>query len=212
MKTLKIRALLSSAILFACASANVSAASITLDTRGISSGVNNTDYRSSWSAQSSVINSQNLSDVNGAFGASNSFSHLKIDFSSADSVWGFQLAPDAGFGGALYLDNQLLAKDTSDLWWGYAWGNGSELLSSAANMLLAGNHVLEAYWAEGCCNGSMGGRFTLDGGQNWQGLSVANLNRVAIPNPDVMWLIGLGFISLAYVASKKQGTVLPVSA
>ncbi len=208
MKTFNVRDLLFPAILLGCFTTHVFAASITLDTRSITSGVNNADYRTSWASQSSVISSQTLTDVNGAFGARESFSYLKIDFSSSDSTWGFQLAPDAGYGGALYLDSQLIAKETSDLWWDFAWNDNSQLLNSAANILLAGDHVLEAYWAEGCCNGSIGGRFSVDGGQSWQDLSVSNLNVVAIPNPDILSLMVLGLMALFYVKAKNANEAL----
>ncbi|MEQ1529640.1 MAG: CCXG family PEP-CTERM protein [Methylococcales bacterium] len=195
---------ISAVLIFSCFTTEVLAASITLDTRSINAGVNSLDYKASWSAQSSAITSQSLADVNGAFGGSQAFSYLKIDFSTMASSWDFQIAPDAGFGGALYLDNQLIDHDSSNLWWGYVWSNSSELLASSANIMMAGDHVLEAFWAEDCCNGSMGGRFSVDGGKQWQNLSVANLNQFAIPSPDAAWLIALGLLALGYVKSKES--------
>jgi hypothetical protein len=191
-----------------------SAASIKLDTRSITTSVNNTDYQSSWFAQSSAIASNALSDVNGAVGGNQTFSHLTIDFSTLAGNWGFQIAPDAGFGGALYLDGQLIDKKTADLWWGGSWSDPTQILSSTSNVLVAGAHVFEAYWAEACCNGSIGGRFSANNvrGQNqWESLTTANLNKYAIPSPDAIWLIALGLLTIPLIKKKESDRLASVS-
>lgn len=185
---------------------NALAASVVYETRQINAGVNNTDYRASWNAQSTAITTQTLADFNGATipGASGGFSHLAIAFSAAaGSQWGFQLAPDAGHGGALYLNGALLDRDTNDLWWSGNWSATAEILSAAGLTLTAGNHLLEGYWAEGCCDGAQGARFTTDG-SHWQSTqSLAN----PVPIPAAVWLFGSSLAGLMGLAHRRNRAV-----
>ncbi len=182
------------------------AATISYQTRGITSGVNNTDYKASWASQTSTITTQTLNNLNTYFGGNNTFSHLSINFATGKNAQvGFQLAVDAGYGGAIYIDNALLTKNTTDLWWANNWANTGEILSASANNLTLGNHILEVFWAEKCCNGSNGARFNVNGG-SWQNLSSANLNTLApVPAPAAVWLFGSGIVSLLGYKRKKQG-------
>jgi hypothetical protein len=199
------RQLQSIAFLFALLGlVGVNAATITYQTRNINAGVNNSDYKASWHSQTSGVTTGTLTDFDMIWGGNNTFSHLAVNFSSGLSQLSFQLAVDAGYGGALYLDNVLVAKETKDLWWGYNWNNTSQLLSSYANTLSSGNHVLEAFWAEGCCNGANSGRFSQDGGANWQKLSATNLDALApVPVPAAVWLFGSALLGLFGWRSKK---------
>lgn len=187
---------------------NAMAATITYETRPIDQGLGLLpDYRAAWTAQTSAITAQNLADFNGAVipgGVAGGFSHLHVDFTTI-GTWSFQLAPDAGFGGALYFNNSLAPQDVdgSDLWWEGNWANTTELLASTA---FGGPNFFDAYWAEGCCNGAQGGRFSVDGGQTWLDLTVANLEAAAVPVPAAVWLLGsalLGLLGLSRRAQKR---------
>ncbi len=183
---------------------SVNAASISYQIRDINAGVNNADYRASWASQSSAISTQELNDFNFKFGGNNSFSRLAVSFATGNNTQlAFQLAVDAGYGGALYLDNNLLTKNATDLWWNYNWNNGSEILSGLASNLSLGNHVLEVFWAEGCCNGSNSARFSVNG-SDWQDLNMANLDRLnPVPVPAAFWFFGSGLIGLLGVNRKR---------
>lgn len=195
-------ALLASGMLAASAA---NASLITYETRAITNATFG-DYQAGWTAQGSSIASTSLANFNGSVGTNASYDHLTVSFNIASALAGssaiFQLAPDAGYGGSLYLDGVLLNTNGTDLWWGGNWSATGELLVANIGNLTAGSHVLEAFWAEGCCNGSQGGQFQINGG-NWQALSVSNLDRLAVPEPGSLALFGLGFAGLAGLRRKK---------
>lgn len=171
---------------------------INYDTRAITNYTFG-DYQSGWANQSSTINSNSLSSFSGNTGANSSYDHLSVTFSvssaNAGNLFAIQLAPDARYGGALYLDGVLLDVDTSDLWWNSSWANASELLTASIANLSGGSHTLDVYWAEDCCNGRQNARFTTDG-QTWQTLSVSNLDALAVPEPGTLALLGAGLAGI----------------
>ncbi len=169
---------------------------IEYSTRDIVAGVSTSDYRASYNAQTSAVTTQNLAAFTSVSGGNNKFSYLSINFTVsgayAASTFAFQIAPDAGFGGALYLDGLLVDVDTSDLWWGLNWASISELLTVSGRTSFVGVHTLEAYWAEGCCAGPQSARFSTDNGATYQAMTVANLDRLAVPEPGTLAIVGLG--------------------
>jgi hypothetical protein len=186
---------------------NSMAAITTYETRNIDQAINSSDYKGSWFAQSSTITVQNLADFNGSVvpgGVQGGFSALTVSFNTPASgnQWGFRFAPDAGLGGEIYLDDQLLARDSSDLWWGADWNNTTEILSASGLSVGSGNHTFKAYWAEDCCNGGQGLQYTTDG-FNWA--SISDLpSPAAVPLPSVAWLFVSGFLGVLGLGRKRE--------
>jgi hypothetical protein len=116
----------------------------------------------------------------------------------------FEIAPDAGFGGALYMNDTLVQANASDLWWGFNWNAANEMLTSDGASFTLGTNVLDVYWAEGCCNGGQSGRFSIDGGQNWMNLSVDNLKSTAVPEPGMLLILSSGLLGLALARRKLR--------
>jgi hypothetical protein len=173
---------------------------ITYETRAIdlSSGIafdSSTDYRQSWANQGTAVSTQVLPDFSGVKTPLDNytFSHLSIAFStSVTTDWTLQLGVDAGYGGAIYLDGVLVESKPVDLWWVYDWANTSQLMTVVSQPLAAGNHVVEGYWAEICCNGGQAARFTADGSTWLTPVALAN----PVPLPPALWLFATALAGL----------------
>lgn len=173
------------------------------------------DYRGWWNAQPGAASPlASLANFNGTtapagYATSYSmttddvFSHLRVSFViPAGQTWKFQLAPDAGYGGALYFNDSASSQDVdaSDLWWGGSWNSVAEILEGSA----IGAGFFDAYWAEDCCNGGQGARFSTDNGVTWRDLTVANLDAAAVPVPAAIWLFGSAMAGLLGLSRRRR--------
>lgn len=78
---------------------------------------------SNWAAQTSAITSTSVATLNGTFPGNNSFVHMRIEFVVKPIAnIQFQIAPDVGYGGALYLNGARIEHEATDLWWAYKPG------------------------------------------------------------------------------------------
>lgn len=185
-------------------SSAVSASLITLDSRSIDVAIDNTDFVSSWTNQTTAITHTDIDSFDLYRSGNNTINLMTIDFDMASSgSWGFDLGLDAGYGAAFYLDNTLISNRTDNLWWSYNWNN-SDVMHVLDNTLTAGDHKIEIYWAENCCNGASSAKFTTDG-INWQALSSDNIaNAASVPEPATLALFSLGLVGLSLARIKKK--------
>lgn len=198
---MKNHSLIVTCLLFFFLSANLHAATISMSTRGINQGVDNSDFIGTWDRQTSSITTASLNDFVSFYSGRNSLSYLSVDFSTGnDSEWGFQLGLDAHYGAVFYIDGHLIGNRTDDLWWNRNWNHG-DVMTLLGNDLVSGAHILDIYWGESCCNGASSIRFTADGA-SWEALSVENLNATAsvaaaaVPEPLTVWLFAIGLLGL----------------
>jgi hypothetical protein len=192
MKKTIFALLLTSLILVPSAFAStVTINSIVYENRNINTGLNKNDYRGSWYSQTSSVTSSVLADFNGVASPwlGDTLSRLVVNFDSDFGDFSFNLAPDAGLGGALYLDGNLIASSTDDLWWSYDWNNASEILSALVPNLSSGSHVLEGFWGEACCHGG-------------QGLLINPV--LSTPIPAAVWLFGSALAGLIGLGKRKK--------
>jgi hypothetical protein len=182
----------------------VSASLITLDSRSINAAIDDTDFASSWTNQTSSVTHTELDTFDFYRSGNNTINLLTIDFDMASSgSWGFDLGLDAGYGAAFYLDDNLVSNRTDNLWWSYNWNN-SDVMHVLDNTLASGKHTIELYWAENCCNGASSAKFTADG-INWQALSTDNIDAASsVPEPASLALFSLGLVGFSLARMKKK--------
>lgn len=116
-------------------------------------------------------------------------------------TWGFRAGVDFGRGGAMFLDGVLLDWDSSDLWWAGNFNASSEILAASGVNLNAGNHVLDIYGLEGCCDGTQAAQFQI-GTQQWTTFSVGDRQDSRVPLPATLALLGIG--AAAVRLTRKQ--------
>ena len=202
---MKARTLILVLLLSSFLSFNAAASMLTFETRGLVSDPRGlgVDYKTSWHAQGTPVTSTELTEFTNVQSGDNSFSRLAVNFDfGLRDIFSIRLGLDAGLGVAAYLDDVLLGADTRDRWWAYNWGRADTLSG-----LKGTAHKLEVYWAEWCCNGGQSAQLSLDGGKNWQTLSVANLDDARIaatPVPAAIWLFGTALIGLIGINKRKN--------
>lgn len=153
-------------------------------------------------ALSSFSNISNHAVCHG--GNSNVAFHFQTLFGVAANqagTWGFRAGVDFGRGGAMFLDGVLLDWDSSDLWWAGNFNASSEILAASGVNLNAGNHVLDIYGLEGCCDGTQAAQFQI-GTQQWTTFSVGDRQDSRVPLPATLALLGIG--AAAVRLTRKQ--------
>ena len=174
------------------------------------------NYMTAWSDQSSPITQQTLSTTGYIQESGQVFNELTVSFSiPVQETLGFIFSVDAGYGGALYMNNQLIGYNSSDIYWGNPSGLVSGLvsatssLSSTPTMLQAGNYTLTAYWAESCCDDRSWATFNVNGGiqQDLSGLLGAGGstggNPLPTPIPAAIWMVGSALAGLIGFGRRK---------
>jgi hypothetical protein len=105
--------------------------------------------------------------------------------------WEIRSGVDFGFGGALFVDGVEQVFKTSDMWWAGSYGDPAQFLTITLN-LSAGNHTLNLYGLEGCCDGPQQAQFRF-GDRQFETFSTRD-NLAPVPEPEsyAMLLAGLG--------------------
>lgn len=104
---------------------------------------------------------------------SNIISHLVVPFTTTtDGSWTFQFGPDAGNGSELLVDGVVVVGHFYDTWAAGNLDNTSQSLSHTAS-LAAGQHTIEVYAAEPCCDGEWAARYQPAGASSWTSLQTS---------------------------------------
>jgi hypothetical protein len=138
-----------------------------------------------WPVQGNVDNHELIS---GGSASSIAF-HYQVKFSvpgSQAGSWDVRIAPDFGYGGGVFLDGNPVAYNPNDMWWGLSWGNSSQQFQFSSS-IGAGDHVIDVYGQEGCCDGQTGGEFRVNGG---------DYQPFTVPEPTSLTLLGAGAVSI----------------
>lgn len=113
-----------------------------------------------------------------------------VSFSSADiGAWSFRIGPDFGNGGAVFLDGTLMGFKTNNMWWGGSYASTTQDFEFLAS-LTAGNHVLQIYGLENCCDGNQQAQFLTPGGTAYTSFSSTDgHNPNTVPEPGSLPLM-----------------------
>lgn len=142
------------------------------------------------------------------FGASNNVafkSTVNFGVTGATSTWSFRAGVDFGNGGAVFLDGQPVALNTNNMWWGYGYGDSTQSFQFSSS-IAAGNHTLQIYGLENCCDGGMQIQYDAGSGAGFQNFSASTLAPVPEPQPYMILMVGLGFVGLAARRGQARST------
>jgi hypothetical protein len=160
------------------------------------------------SHQSAVVASfDNLSN-HGVFGASTNDIAFRstIDFgvtAGQAGTWSLRAGVDYGDGGAVFLDGVALAFNKNDMWWAGSYANPTQSFQFSSVAIGAGNHTLQLFGLERCCDGGQQAQFSFDG-RSFTTFGTNDGLAAAVPEPEtyVLMLAGLG--ALGFVARRRR--------
>ncbi len=117
-------------------------------------------------------------------------------------VWSFRVGPDFGLGGVLFIDGVAYDLTATDMWWNGSFADPLQTLTASVN-LGAGNHQIEAYGFDHCCDGGQIAQF-LAPNADWATFSVRDgHNPSQVPEP-ASGLLALGALAALRLASRRS--------
>jgi hypothetical protein len=121
-------------------------------------------------------------------------------------AWDFRAGVDFGRGGALFIDGIAYDFKSNDMWWNGNYSDALQFLSATSLNLAAGNHTLNIYGFEGCCDGYQQVQFSIGGEPFTTFGATDNLSPIPEPETYAMLLTGLGLIGFM-ARSRKQSII-----
>lgn len=119
------------------------------------------------------------------FGSANNIAfRYNVSFgSSSAGAWNLRIGPDFGNGGAVFLDGNLMGFKTNNMWWAGSYASTTQDFEFLTN-LGSGNHLLQIYGLEDCCDGRQQAQFLAPGDTVYTSFSSTDgHNPHAVPEP-----------------------------
>lgn len=169
----------------------------------VNEAMTHADHKSADIALFDGINNQNV------FGGapSNIAFRATIDFNAATAgTWGLRAGVDFGRGGAVFLDGVALGFKSTDMWWGGSYANPNQAFIFNNVAIGAGQHRLQLFGLEGCCDGAQQAQFSINGAA----YQTFGARDGLVPEPEscALTLIALGGLGLATRRRKSTDSAL----
>lgn len=117
-------------------------------------------------------------------------------------TWELRAGIDFGRGGAFFLDGAALGFNSNDMWWSGSYADPSQSFDYTA-LLGAGEHVLNIYGLEGCCDGGQQVQFREPGSAEFTTFSAVD-GLAAIPEPATFALFGISLLGCGVVRRLRR--------
>ena len=117
--------------------------------------------------------------------------------------WGLRAGVDFGNGGAVFLDGVALGYKSNNMWWSGSYGNTDGTFDFMPVAVGAGNHRLQLFGLEGCCDGGQNAQFSINSapyvtfGSN-DGLAAA------VPEPETYALMLAGLAAIGATTRRRR--------
>ena len=108
----------------------------------------------------------------------------------------------SGQGGAVFLDGVALGFKSNDMWWAGSYGNTAGTFDFASVAVGAGNHTLQLFGLENCCDGGQQAQFSIDGSR-YTTFGANDGLTAAVPEPETYALMLAGLGAIGFVARRR---------
>ena len=130
---------------------------------------------------------------------------IEFDVSAADAGnWGLRAGVDFGHGGAVFLDGVAIGFNPNDMWWAGSYANASKSFQFPSLSLAAGDHTLQIYGLEDCCDGGQQAQFSIKGRQYTTFGNNDGLAPSAVPEPATYALTLAGLGAVGYMVQRRR--------
>lgn len=190
-------------------SSHANASLVTLQSLDISRTFEYSDsFKTYWNTYALGINTPDVLEVD-TFENIRTGGHklnlLSIEFDlTSDTLFSVFAGLDAHYGAEIYIDDELVFSEYTDLWWSKNWNHRS-VVTLEDTLLSAGQKVVEIFWAESCCNGPNSVMFSIDEvDPMYLNVSSLNLATAEVSAPKSLAIMGLGLFGLIGLSSRKK--------
>lgn len=118
-------------------------------------------------------------------------------------AWNLRFGGDFGYGAAVFLDGVALGFSASALWWQGSWADPAQILQFTGVVLTPGNHTLQFFGLEDCCDSGQQGQFSI-GSAPYITFGTADGLPSVVPEPAAQALLAAGLGVTALVANRRR--------